>query len=662
MDNRRRRTRTGCLTCRARRVKCDEEKPTCDRCQAANLECAGYEQKRRVEIPKRKRGSRHPAITATHGMTQNAHCVADAVASPPLQVRGDSSGPSSLGVALTPSPVFRSDGLPLIGLPNNPTLTQRPHARARDILAYHQYLFRTLGVLFKSEHLHFWRDSLSEEAWASEYVYDAIISLGGIHRAVVMLSQSDELDRTRGVDTKVIAVQAYTSALQGLSEHLGEGEDMDITIGVLVLFAYFECFNGNLPAAFRHIGVAYHYFQEMCSDETLRTGKSMAPLVSALQDLKLISLIMLPFPSLLNAAVDMHLFVPFAETLPHSTDGQGNLHQLLLDIAAADSEIQDVIWNPLGPYFNPPSKQRISVFLDRLGKWKSLNSTSLSSFDQYLQPPTYLTYQSIDDYPLPPQPLSSISEDTRLSLALYTFYNARLSWTLSLIDPDDHSLEQKSYFFLYQHLRLAAILTQMQRPQHLLCESLKISYAPMLYLAGHSCPNENWSHWIIRTLKQTAPHGLFNSIAFATNLEILLTLEKSVAVMTGSKYTPQYPRPSQRVISAFFPRPDGKGYTVHYAGPEPSEDGEESSRHYPLGAASWSSGTASSDVELELFDIAHGQTFDTEWLKEQRAVKAWLTWAGSPEYCLDRTLADHIRDSCPILIHPLEITPENHSI
>ncbi|KAL2815311.1 hypothetical protein BJX63DRAFT_430829 [Aspergillus granulosus] len=633
MEDRRRRTRTGCLTCRARRVKCDEQKPTCKRCHAANLECAGYEQKRQVEIPRRKRG-RRPIGSATPdtGGTRDAAAV-----TPPH--RGDE--PSSSSLTLSPTPTFRPDGLPLIGLPNNPTPAQRPHARARDILAYHQYLFRTLRVIFKSEHLHFWRDRLCEEAWHNELIYNAIIALGAIHRAVLMLSQRDEVDRTKGVDTKVIALQTYTSALPGLSEQLGKGESMVLSVGVLVVFAYFECFNANLPAAFRHIGVAYHYFQEIASDEALRSSAAMAPIASALQDLELISVIMLPFPSLLDAVIDVNSFVPSPEIQPHASAGR-SMHQYLLDIAAADGEIQDLIWNPLAPYFSPPSKERISIFLDRLNQWKTLNAMALSGFDECLSPPPHLTYQTIDEYPILPRPIADLSENKCLSLALYTFYHVRLFWALSLINRDDTSLELKSYFFLYQHLRVVATSMQIQQPQELACESLQISYPAMLHVAGHSCPNENWSHYVTHTLKQINPHGLFDSNAFATNLDIILTLEKSVAVMTGSKYTQQYPPPCQRVISAFFPQPNGKGYIAYYAGPEPNEDGEESTRHYPLGVASWSSETNTRGVKLDLFDIAHGQTFDTDWLKGQRAVKDWLTWAGSPEFNLDRALEDHI--------------------
>ncbi|PPJ60291.1 hypothetical protein CBER1_01318 [Cercospora berteroae] len=38
-----RRTKTGCLTCRKRRIKCDEGLPTCRNCQKSKRECLGYD-------------------------------------------------------------------------------------------------------------------------------------------------------------------------------------------------------------------------------------------------------------------------------------------------------------------------------------------------------------------------------------------------------------------------------------------------------------------------------------------------------------------------------------------------------------------------------------------------------------------------------------------
>ncbi|KAL4931275.1 putative C6 finger domain protein [Aspergillus undulatus] len=41
----RKRTKTGCLTCRQRRIKCDEEKPVCKNCTKSKRECKGYAQR-----------------------------------------------------------------------------------------------------------------------------------------------------------------------------------------------------------------------------------------------------------------------------------------------------------------------------------------------------------------------------------------------------------------------------------------------------------------------------------------------------------------------------------------------------------------------------------------------------------------------------------------
>ncbi|KAI1258387.1 hypothetical protein F5Y18DRAFT_356890 [Xylariaceae sp. FL1019] len=41
----RKRTKTGCLTCRKRRIKCGEEKPTCNNCLRSKRQCDGYNQR-----------------------------------------------------------------------------------------------------------------------------------------------------------------------------------------------------------------------------------------------------------------------------------------------------------------------------------------------------------------------------------------------------------------------------------------------------------------------------------------------------------------------------------------------------------------------------------------------------------------------------------------
>ena len=52
-----RRTRTGCLTCRKRRIKCDETKPTCYNCDRSKKVCLGYENLSQLHSKKKRDSS-----------------------------------------------------------------------------------------------------------------------------------------------------------------------------------------------------------------------------------------------------------------------------------------------------------------------------------------------------------------------------------------------------------------------------------------------------------------------------------------------------------------------------------------------------------------------------------------------------------------------------
>ena len=216
MNNKKRRSRTGCLTCRARRVKCDERKPTCERCEFANVECAGYAGKRSL---------------ASQRSTQCSSSATPTTSPPDLGHPEDG----------TIRRRIRLDGLPLIALPNNPTPSQLPHTRARDVLAFHQFLFRTMPMLFPPESLSFWQDYVCQEAWGVEHVFDAVVALGGMHRATLLLSQQTGNDRNHGFDTKITAIRMYSNALKGVSDSLASTQvSMALLLGVLILFAYVE--------------------------------------------------------------------------------------------------------------------------------------------------------------------------------------------------------------------------------------------------------------------------------------------------------------------------------------------------------------------------------------------------------------------------------------
>ncbi|CAN6625849.1 hypothetical protein TRVA0_010S02256 [Trichomonascus vanleenenianus] len=49
-----RRTKTGCLTCRKRRIKCDEQHPTCVNCDKSKRVCLGYDPIFRMQVDRRR--------------------------------------------------------------------------------------------------------------------------------------------------------------------------------------------------------------------------------------------------------------------------------------------------------------------------------------------------------------------------------------------------------------------------------------------------------------------------------------------------------------------------------------------------------------------------------------------------------------------------------
>lgn len=216
------RSRTGCLSCRRRRVKCDEHRPSCKRCDSANIHCA-YQQKQYVE-------ARRPRKATSPGTAE--------------QPLSDSSAPPTESVHTFLAPASErplENGFPPGWLPSYPRPDQRPGQGARHVLGYYQFLSRTLPLLFLREHMYLWRDFLCEEAWGIEYLHLTMTSLGNLHRAVLMLSAKEEITQTSGLDIKIHAVQTYTQALQELSNQIDEAKKTPgILVAVFCLMAYFE--------------------------------------------------------------------------------------------------------------------------------------------------------------------------------------------------------------------------------------------------------------------------------------------------------------------------------------------------------------------------------------------------------------------------------------
>ena len=182
------RAKTGCFSCRKRRVKCDEAKPECQRCQSAHVHCEGYPAKKLlwVNVPEKTLERRMSSYSA---------------------------GPLDVG----------NDALLNAGNVALPF--------------YHQFITQTVYAISGGTRQRFWRDDVARMAWSTDYVYRAMISLAAMHKTSTDISRG----RPFPAALKTFALQNYQQAIKLLSSDSNAGASKPIQVlATLTLFSYFE--------------------------------------------------------------------------------------------------------------------------------------------------------------------------------------------------------------------------------------------------------------------------------------------------------------------------------------------------------------------------------------------------------------------------------------
>ena len=213
------RTRTGCLTCRRRKVKCDEARPTCSRCLKFNVVCEGYYDRRRILSP----------ISST---------------SPPRPF----NLPANQTITNELRPSSPQERLHLLRgtIPASPPLFPDATSRADHLSAYHQFITVTVHQLFRRDQLAFWRDEVAKMSWDVDLVYETIQALGSMHRASMIPASAilqNEAQRSR-----VLGLGAYDNAVRLLSKELRQGvsgREQTLMV-VLILLSIFEVWSLQL--------------------------------------------------------------------------------------------------------------------------------------------------------------------------------------------------------------------------------------------------------------------------------------------------------------------------------------------------------------------------------------------------------------------------------
>ncbi|KAK9426678.1 hypothetical protein SUNI508_00205 [Seiridium unicorne] len=197
-------TRTGCATCKTRRVKCDETRPFCLRCTSTGRLCDGY-----------------PAAEPVQPFSSNIVSVAPEI------------GPSV--------DVYES---------------------LESSRSFAFFLNRTspqLAGFFGSE---FWERYVLQAAYHESAVRHAIVAIGSLHELVEHRAEVDDINGTFALEHYNLAIKGLLVPLSLYGER-----GIDVCLITCILFICFENIRGNHVAAGSHIQSGSKLLREAAYDK-----------------------------------------------------------------------------------------------------------------------------------------------------------------------------------------------------------------------------------------------------------------------------------------------------------------------------------------------------------------------------------------------------------
>ncbi|OAP62376.1 hypothetical protein AYL99_04579 [Fonsecaea erecta] len=214
--------RTGCITCKIRRKKCDEEKPFCHRCTSTGRKCDGYVN----QSPDQPSTSEESSPLSVEHDSKRQKTSTDKVAIP--SISRSKSKPTVDALCRSPSNVrFESD---------------------EDFFCFDFFRSRTgpeFAAYFDSS---IWRTYIVRACIQHPTVLAAAAAVGAVHRRF-------ELGICReAFEYCDISDKLYQKALRKLSDDMvSHPNAAEINMIVMKLFSIFETFQGNYEAAQAHM-------------------------------------------------------------------------------------------------------------------------------------------------------------------------------------------------------------------------------------------------------------------------------------------------------------------------------------------------------------------------------------------------------------------------
>ncbi|KUJ10876.1 uncharacterized protein LY89DRAFT_787223 [Mollisia scopiformis] len=203
-------TRTGCITCRIRRIKCDEAKPACLKCTSTGRKCDGY-------------------VVSTNDRTSKSP-------SPPR----------------SSTPVVNNT----VSRTSLPRMTFVPfQASKSELRAFRYFQQETIPEICGFYREEFWFKSVLQACHHNPAIRHAAIALGSLHeKSVDPAASNHSEDLIEGG----FPLQQYNKSIQALlkpvpGSFLKPQQKVDVALITCILFACFDALRGHLGTVFDHI-------------------------------------------------------------------------------------------------------------------------------------------------------------------------------------------------------------------------------------------------------------------------------------------------------------------------------------------------------------------------------------------------------------------------
>ncbi|KAL6918991.1 hypothetical protein FSST1_003017 [Fusarium sambucinum] len=470
-------SKTGCRTCKIRKVRCDEQKPACDRCTSTGRVCDGY-----------------------------------ASPSPP------SASPSS--ISQSPSPQRHNSPNPTVDLK-----LVLPRQSPDEVRSYTYFLEVTAPSLAGSFYADFWLSEVPRVCLSDPAIWHAVVSLGSAHEDFAEYGQGSR---------SLFALKQFNSSIRCLTESRSPRHaDRWRALIVSTIFTYICTIKGLHHQTRIHLQAGCNLLREL-QDHDAKPSKlgqlqettvasvpiSIAPIQSILMNLEMQSNSLdhggvVESPLLLSQNKVLNAWRSYTAPRPsrpgpeHVEQANGAAQSLLAGLVLFSQQHA----KQLGDL--QTGKSGLEV-LSMLAARQEVHTRCFNEITKAI----HMFQQEIDQHPRCSSQLEAHS-----ILPLHLFHNTNR--LLLIQDPDEPDLEKRQHGLPLLFTSIVDLAEQIMNldPQ----KTRRVSYTHQLFLVAHSGIGQSTRKRAVTLLRRPRLEGGWDSLISASLADAIMDREREAA-------------------------------------------------------------------------------------------------------------------------------------